>query len=112
MNHFGTLSALQPLLASCEVVMHRCRRRFDDEFLYYLSNVDKESNSVGQPFKARRRGYTLAEILYGLYLRAEYPVAQNAYALLTQLESRDDGEGLVSGFVNTFEPNNKPTDTF
>lgn len=88
MNHFGTLSALQSILISAGLIMHRCRRRFDDEQRYYLEdaqtgNISPDSNQTS------RRGYTLAEILHWLYLKGQYPISQSAQSLLKQLDYAD-----------------------
>lgn len=88
MNHYGTLSALQPLLGIGGISMHRCRRRLSDEPLYYLESGQRDSALPGMPPRTSRRGYTLSEILNWLYLTGENPVSQRAYKLLTQL---DDG---------------------
>jgi hypothetical protein len=88
MNHYGTLSALQPLLGIAGIIMHRCRRRLSDEPLYYLESGQRDSTLPGLLPKTSRRGYTLSEILNWLYLTGENPVSQRAHTLLTQL---DDG---------------------
>lgn len=87
MNHYGTLSALHSLLISMGIVMHRCRRRFGDEPHYYLENANHEVVSPDTPNKVFRRGYTLAEILNWLDLKAGCPVANDAHNLLIQLDS-------------------------
>jgi hypothetical protein len=90
MNHFGTLSALQPILISAGIIMHRCRRRFDDKLRYYLEDVQTGSISPTSDPQTPRRGFTLSEILNWLYLTGQYPVAQDAQGLLTQLDHFDN----------------------
>lgn len=89
MNHFGTLSALQPILISAGIIMHRCRRRFDDEQRYYLEDVQTGTISPESESKTSRRGYTLSEILNWLYLTGQAPTAQSAQSLLTQLNHEE-----------------------
>lgn len=86
MNHFGTLSALQPVLISAGIIMHRCRRRFDDEQRYYLEDAQAGKILRVLPGRMSRRGYTLTEVLNWLYMVGQQPVSQSAHALLTQLD--------------------------
>lgn len=86
MNHFGTLSALQPILISAGIVMHRCRRRFDDEQRYYLEDAQTGNISPDANMRISRHGYTLPEVLNWLYLQGQHPVSQSARSLLMQLD--------------------------
>lgn len=90
MNHFGTLSALQPILISAGIIMHRCRRRFDDEQRYYLEDAQTGDISPDPKSRISRHGYTLSEILNWLYLKGQYPVSQGARSLLMQLDYADN----------------------
>lgn len=91
MNHFGTLSALQPILISAGIIMHRCRRRFDDEQRYYLEDARTGNISPDPTSRTSRRGYTLPEILNWLYQTGQQPISQGARSLLIQLDYADTG---------------------
>lgn len=88
MNHFGTLSALQPILNSAGIIMRRCRRRSGDEQLYFLQSLRDGGTIPDAALRTSRRGYTLSEVLDWVSLVGEPPVARSAQVLLTQL---DDG---------------------
>ena len=95
MNHFGTLSALQPLLGSAGIAMRRCRRRCGDEHLFYLQSLQDGSIIPDGVLRTSRHGYTLSEVLDWLSLTGKPPVARSALALLTQL---DDG-AIIPNFL-------------
>ncbi len=86
MNHYGTLSALQPLLRAIDVSMHRCRRRVSDDSLYYLKDGDGKIILLHKKPNTQRQGYTLADILHWLYLTADASISRQAHVLLSQLD--------------------------
>ena len=85
MNHYGTLSALQPILHSLGITMRRCRRRLGDESLYYLTEDNRKNIVLSDSSKTHRQGYSLVEILNWLCLTADASASQKAHLLLMQL---------------------------